>query len=140
MAFVPMFLFASMYAQIALGQDASEAGLYMMIFFAGFATASQWGGRILDARGARPAVVPGAVMAAAGYTLWASQPPDLDLGNQWYYIVLAGAGTGLMLGPSSTDAVNRAARTSYGEVTQRRARAAGHDPGPPGQGKDRVVA
>jgi hypothetical protein len=30
---------------------------------------------------------------------------------------LTGAGIGLMLGPSSTDAVNRAPRTSYGEVT-----------------------
>jgi hypothetical protein len=30
---------------------------------------------------------------------------------------LAGAGTGLVLGPASTDAVNRAPQTSYGEVT-----------------------
>lgn len=30
---------------------------------------------------------------------------------------MAGAGVGLMLGPASTDAVNRAPRTSYGEVT-----------------------
>jgi hypothetical protein len=31
--------------------------------------------------------------------------------------VMAGAGTGLVLGPASTDAVNRAPQTSYGEVT-----------------------
>jgi hypothetical protein len=31
--------------------------------------------------------------------------------------VLAGAGMGFMLGPSSTDAVNRASRLSYGEAT-----------------------
>ena len=46
--FIPFFFFASMYAQIGLGQSASEAGLFLLIFFAGFATASQWGGRLLD--------------------------------------------------------------------------------------------
>ena len=117
MAFVPLFFFASLYAQIALGQDASEAGLYLLIFFAGFATAAQISGRILDSRGARPAVVPGCLLAAIGFALWARTLPDLDLNTQWPFIVLTGAGIGLMLGPSSTDAVNRAPRTSYGEVT-----------------------
>src|SRR3954451_20531025 len=46
-AFVPLFFFASMYAQISLGESASETGLYLLIFFAGFATASQWGGKAL---------------------------------------------------------------------------------------------
>ncbi len=46
--FIPLFFFASMYAQISLGESASETGLYLLIFFAGFATASQWGGQ--DAR------------------------------------------------------------------------------------------
>jgi EmrB/QacA subfamily drug resistance transporter len=117
MAFVPLFFFASLYAQLSLGQSASETGLYLLIFFAGFATASQFGGRILDSRGARPAVVPGCLIAAIGFALWAWRLPDQDLNNQWYFIVLAGAGMGLILGPVSTDAVNRAPRTSYGEVT-----------------------
>ena len=51
--FVPLFFFASMYAQISLGESASETGLYLLIFFAGFATASQWGGQ--DARQGRGA-------------------------------------------------------------------------------------
>ncbi len=115
--FLPMFFFASLYAQIGLEQSASETGLYLLIFFAGFATASQFGGRLLDQRGARVAVVPGCLLAAIGFALWAWRLPDLDLNNQWYFIVLAGAGIGLLLGPSSTDAVNRAPSTSYGEVT-----------------------
>ena len=117
MAFVPLFFFSSLYAQIGLEQSASEAGLYLLIFFGGFASAAQIGGRILDKRGARPSVVPGAIIAAVGFGLWAQQLPDLDLNNQWYWIVMTGAGMGLMLGPLSTDAVNRAPRTSYGEVT-----------------------
>ena len=51
--FVPLFFFASMYAQISLGESASETGLYLLIFFAGFAIASQWGGKILDQSRAR---------------------------------------------------------------------------------------
>ena len=115
--FIPLFFFASMYSQISLGYDASNAGLYLLIFFAGFATASQIGGRILDTRGARPAVVLGCAVAAVGFALWANKLPDLDLDTQWPFIVLAGAGVGLILGPANTDAINRAPRTSYGEAT-----------------------
>ena len=45
----------------------------------------------LDERGARPAVVLGCAVAAVGFWLWGSQLPDLDFGNQWYYLALAGA-------------------------------------------------
>ena len=117
MAFVPMFLFASEYAQISLGYDADNAGLFLLVFFSGFATAAQFGGRILDTRGARPSVVVGTIVSAVGFFLWAHQMPDLDFSNQWYWVALAGAGMGLVLGPVSTDAVNRAPQTSYGEVT-----------------------
>jgi MFS family permease len=115
--FVPLFFFSSLYSQISLGYDASNAGLYLLIFFTGFATASQIGGRVLDTRGARPSVVVGCAMAAIGFALWAGQLPDLDLSSQWPWIVLGGAGVGLVLGPANTDAINRAPRTSYGEAT-----------------------
>ena len=118
-AFVPLFFFASTYSQISLGWQASEAGLYLLIFFAGFGTASQWGGKILDSRGARPALVLGSLIAAVGFALWASKLTDLDggVGAQWPFIVLTGVGIGLVLSPASTDAVNRAPNTSYGEAT-----------------------
>lgn len=115
--FVPLFFFASMYAQISLGESASETGLYLLIFFAGFATASQWGGRILDRVGARQSVVLGCAVAAVGFALWAHSLPDLSVSSQWYYIVLAGAGVGLVLGPANTDALNRLPASHYGEAT-----------------------
>ena len=115
--FVPLFFFASTYAQISLGDSASNAGLYLLTFFAGFAIAAQVGGRILDERGSRPAVVAGSAIAAIGFYLWAHEMPGLNYDDQWTYIVVAGAGVGLVLGPSNTDAVNRAPRTSYGEAT-----------------------
>ncbi len=116
-AFVPVFFFASVYSAISLGYNANSAGLYLLVFFAGFAPAAQIGGRILDSRGAKPALLAGSVIGAAGFGLWAVKVTDLQLGAQWYAIVLAGAGIGLLLGPSSTDAVNRAIGASYGEVT-----------------------
>jgi len=115
--FVPLFFFASMYAQISLGESASETGLYLLIFFAGFFVSTQWGGRILDARGARPTVVLGCLVAAAGFALWAREMPELSVGSQWPFMVLAGAGVGLVLSPANTDAMNRVPRSRYGEAT-----------------------
>jgi EmrB/QacA subfamily drug resistance transporter len=115
--FIPFFFFASVYAQAALGYSATNAGLFLLVFFGGFATASQWGGRIVDRRGARPAVVLGCAVSAVGFYLWGRQLADLDFGSQWYWVVMAGAGLGLVLGPVSTDALNRAPGAGYGEVT-----------------------
>ena len=115
--FVPLFFFASMYAQISLGESASETGLYLLIFFAGFATASQWGGKMLDKVGARPSVVLGCAVAAVGFFLWGRSLTELSVGDQWYFIVIAGAGVGLVLSPANTDALNRVPRSRYGEAT-----------------------
>jgi MFS family permease len=115
--FIPFFFFASIYAQVSLGDSASDAGLYIMYFFLGFVVAAQIGGRILDKRGARPAVVIGSALGAVGFYLLAGKLTDLSLHDQRAYVIMAGAGIGLMLGTASTDAVNRAPSTSYSEVT-----------------------
>ena len=44
LVFVPVFFFASEYAQIALDKTASQAGLYLLYFFLGFVVMSQIGG------------------------------------------------------------------------------------------------
>jgi len=116
-AFVPFFFFASVYAQAALGKSASDAGFYIMYFFLGFVILAQVGGKMLDNRGARLPVVLGPAISAVGFYLLAGKLTNLSLGAQWPYIMLAGAGIGLMLGVASTDAVNRASKSSYGEVT-----------------------
>ncbi len=117
LAFVPVFFFASEYAQISLGKTASEAGLFLLYFFIGFVIAAQIGGRMLDRGGAKRPVVLGCVLAAVGFWLWAGKVTGLSFDKQQWYIILAGAGVGFMLGPASTDAVNRASRLSYGEAT-----------------------
>lgn len=116
-AFIPVFFFASVYSQVALGYDANNAGLYLLVVFAGFAPAAQVGGRILDTRGAKPALLLGSLLGTAGFALWAWRVTELSLGDQWWCIVMAGAGMGLLVGPASTDATNRAIDASYGEVT-----------------------
>jgi EmrB/QacA subfamily drug resistance transporter len=116
-AFVPFFFFASVYAQISLREDASEASLYLLYFFIGFATMAQVGGRLLDRGGARRPIVIGSAVAAVGFYLLAGKLTGLSLGAQTIYIIIAGGGMGLMLGPASTDAVNRAPSSAYSEAT-----------------------
>ena len=115
--FVPFFFFGSVYAQVALGLTASHAGEYILYFFLGFVILAQVGGRILDRRGAKPAVVWGSAIAAVGFYLLAGKLTHLSLHAQWPYVMIAGGGIGLMLGTASTDAVNRAPSSSYSEVT-----------------------
>ncbi len=117
LVFVPVFFFASEYAQIALGKSASQAGLYLLYFFIGFVVTSQIGGRMLDRVGAKRPVVFGCALGAVGFALWAGKVTQLNFGSQVWYVILAGAGLGLMLTPASTDAVNRATTLSYGEAT-----------------------
>ncbi|MFZ0377895.1 MAG: MFS transporter, partial [Solirubrobacteraceae bacterium] len=115
--FVPFFFFASVYSQVSLGKNSSQAGLYLLYFFLGYVIASQVGGRILDRRGARPAIVFGCAISAVGFLLLAGKLTDLSLNKQWLYVAIAGAGIGLMLTPASTDAVNRAPSAAYSEAT-----------------------
>jgi MFS family permease len=117
MAFIPVFFFASIYAQVALGKNASQAGLYLLYFFLGFVAAAQIGGRMLDRGGAKRPVVLGCVIAAVGFWLWARRVTGLDFSKQIWFVIIAGFGLGMMLGQANTDAVNRASRLSYGEAT-----------------------
>jgi EmrB/QacA subfamily drug resistance transporter len=117
LAFIPVFFFASEYAQIALGKSPSDAGVFLLYFFIGFVIAAQIGGRMLDREGAKRPVVLGCVLGAVGFWLWGGEVTSLSFSAQQWYIVMAGAGMGFMLGPASTDAVNRASRLSYGEAT-----------------------
>jgi EmrB/QacA subfamily drug resistance transporter len=117
LVFIPVFFFASEYAQLSLGKSPTQASLVLLYFFLGFVIAAQIGGRMLDRVGAKRPVVLGCALAAVGFWLWAGKVTGLSFDSQEWYVVLAGAGMGFMLGPATTDAVNRASRLSYGEAT-----------------------
>ncbi len=70
--FIPVFFFASEYAQIALGKTASRA-LVLLYFFIGFVIASQIGGRMLDRIGAKRPVVLGCTLAAVSLAILGGQ-------------------------------------------------------------------
>jgi EmrB/QacA subfamily drug resistance transporter len=114
--FVPVFFFSSLYSQISLGYSVGNAGLYMAVFFGGFALGSRRGGDLVDKIGAKRPVIIGAALAVAGFIVWGMQATDLSLGSQWYGIVMAGAGVGLVVSPSNTDAINRVPAANRGEA------------------------
>src|ERR1700753_887886 len=99
LTFVPIFFFASEYAQISLGKTASNAGVFLLYFFIGFVIAAQIGGRMLDRAGAKRPVVLGCALAAVGFFLWAGKVTGLRSGSQVIWIIVGGAGMGLILGP-----------------------------------------
>jgi EmrB/QacA subfamily drug resistance transporter len=117
MTFIPVFFFASIYGQIALAEKPAKASLLILYFFLGFVVCAQIGGRMLDRIGARRPVILGCVIAAVGFYLWAGKSTDLSASAQTWYIVLAGAGLGFMLGQANTDAINQASSYAYGEAT-----------------------
>src|SRR5215469_6124292 len=117
MAFIPVFFFAALYGQIALAEKATTSSLLILYFFIGFVICAQIGGRMLDRIGAKRPVVLGCVLAAVGFGLWASKATDLHVGAQVVFIIVAGAGMGLMLGQANTAAINRVSRYSCGEAT-----------------------
>jgi hypothetical protein len=116
-AFVPFFFFASMYAQASLGESASAAGTLLLAFFGGCVVAAQIGGRSFDARGAKPAVMLGCALSAAGFLLWGATLTRLDLDAQLPWLILAGAGFGFIIGPAGADALSRAPHAGPGAVS-----------------------
>lgn len=117
MTFVPIFFFMSMYAQVVLGYSSQDAGLFLMWYFIGFVVTSQAGGALLDRYGSKASLIIGSAIGAIGYAGWAFQSTVMQAGAITPWIVVAGAGLGFIVGPASTDAVNRAIDASYGEVT-----------------------
>ena len=90
--------------QVALAGRA----VILLYFFIGFV--DRRADRRADARPDR-GQAPGRarlLLGAVGFYLWAGKVTDLSFSAQQWYIILAGAGMGFMLGPASTDAVNRA--------------------------------
>ena len=57
------------------------------------------------------------MLAAVGLHLWATHVTSLSVSHQVAFIVLTGAGMGLLLGQANTDALNHAPSDAYGEAT-----------------------
>ncbi|MFG1621989.1 MFS transporter [Kribbella sp. NPDC049227] len=117
MAFVPVVYFLSLYASVSLGLGAGGTSQLMLRFFLGYLIAAQLGGRVFDRYGAKSTILLGCVVGAAGFLWWATQVTTLSVDAQKLPLLVAGAGIGLLLGPSSADAVSRGSDASYGAIT-----------------------
>ena len=121
-AFVPVFFFLSVYAQVSQGQTGSSAGLILLKFFIGFLVGSRFGGKLFDQAGAKRVLLIGGAVGAAGFCWLASTLTDLPVSSnffnsQFWPIAVAGAGIGYMFAATSTDMIDRSIDASYGETT-----------------------
>ena len=80
LVFIPVFFFASEYAQIALGKTASQAGLYPARTSSSASSSRRRSAAgCSTARGAKRPVVLGCALGAVGFWLWGGKVTDLEL-------------------------------------------------------------
>lgn len=123
MAFIPIFFFISVYAQISLGLSVNTTGILLLEFFIGFVIASRYGGQLFDKHGARKPLLLGGAIGTVAFAWWASKLNELQDGGaffnspQFWPTVLAGVGLGLMFSAAATDIANRGGAKAYGAST-----------------------
>lgn len=120
-AWLSIFLFGSMYFQIAVGQPPSQAGFSILTVFYPFFITSRIGGSMFDAAGAKKPVVIGLVLTAVGMAMWAHEATALKHLNVLWGQLVTGAGLGFVMSAINTDALNRiggAARGAASGVVQ----------------------
>ena len=102
-----VFFFGSMYFQIAVGQQPTQAGFSILTMFYSFFVAARIGGGWMDKYGAKKPVVIGFLLGAIGMVVWAGNLSNLSHGATLWGMLITGAGFGLIFSPLNTDALNR---------------------------------
>ncbi len=102
-----VFFFGSMYFQVAVGQEPTQAGFSILTMFYSFFVAARIGGGWMDKFGAKKPVVTGFLLGTIGMIVWAGQLSELSHPETLIGMLLTGAGFGLVFSPLNTDALNR---------------------------------
>jgi EmrB/QacA subfamily drug resistance transporter len=102
-----VFFFGSMYFQVAVGQDPTQAGFSILTMFYSFFVASRIGGGWMDKGGAKKPVSIGFLLGAIGMVVWAGNLSELSPSATLWGMLITGAGFGLCFSPLNTDALNR---------------------------------
>ncbi|HEX4670260.1 MAG TPA: MFS transporter [Solirubrobacterales bacterium] len=102
-----VFFFGSMYFQIAVGQEPTEAGFSILTMFYSFFVASRIGGGWMDKFGPKRPVSIGFLLGTIGMIVWAGELTELSRSETPIGMLLTGAGFGLVFSPLNTDALNR---------------------------------
>jgi EmrB/QacA subfamily drug resistance transporter len=102
-----VFFFGSMYFQVAVGQEPTEAGFSILTMFYSFFVAARIGGGWMDKFGPKKPVAVGFLLGTIGMIVWAGELSDLSRSETLIGMLLTGAGFGLVFSPLNTDALNR---------------------------------
>jgi EmrB/QacA subfamily drug resistance transporter len=102
-----VFFFGSMYFQIAVGQEPTQAGFSILTMFYSFFVAARVGGGWMDKFGAKKPVSIGFLLGTIGMVVWAGELSNLSHAETLVGMLLTGAGFGLVFSPLNTDALNR---------------------------------
>jgi EmrB/QacA subfamily drug resistance transporter len=112
-----VFFFGSIYFQVSVGQEPSQAGFSILTMFYSFFIASRIGGGMVDKIGAKHPVTLGLAGIAIGMALWASELSDLSASGTLPGMLVTGAGFGLALSSLNTDALDRAPADIRGQAS-----------------------
>ncbi len=110
-------LYGSLYLQDLLGLGPIRTGLAVLVFIIPFAGAAQIGGRWYDAYGVRRPVLVGLSIAVVGLAGWTAALPTLGYAWQVPGMLVTGAGLGLAMSPTNTDALGRIEATQRNQAS-----------------------
>jgi EmrB/QacA subfamily drug resistance transporter len=102
-----VFFFGSVYFQVAVQQQPTEAGFSILTMFYSFFVAARIGGKWMDKWGAKKPVALGLAAGTVGMLLWASELDGLSRSATLAGMLVTGAGFGLVFSPLNADALNR---------------------------------
>jgi EmrB/QacA subfamily drug resistance transporter len=102
-----VFFFGSLYFQVAVGQEPTQAGFAILTMFYTFFIASRVGGGWMDRYGPKKPVVIGFLVGAIGMVVWGGELSELSHGATLAGMLITGAGFGLIFSPLNADALNR---------------------------------
>jgi EmrB/QacA subfamily drug resistance transporter len=112
-----VFFFGSVYFQVAVNQNPTEAGFSILTMFYSFFVAARIGGKWMDKFGAKKPVALGFAAGAVGMILWASELDGLSRSATLAGMLVTGAGFGLVFSPLNADALNRLPDAMRGQAS-----------------------
>jgi EmrB/QacA subfamily drug resistance transporter len=112
-----VFFFGSVYFQVAVQQDPTEAGFSILTMFYSFFVAARIGGKWMDKWGAKKPVALGFAAGTVGMILWASELDGLSRSATLAGMLVTGAGFGLVFSPLNADALNRLPDAMRGQAS-----------------------
>jgi EmrB/QacA subfamily drug resistance transporter len=102
-----VFFFGSVYFQVAVGQEPTQAGYSILTMFYSFFVAARIGGAWMDQSGAKKPVSIGFLLGGIGMVVWGGNLSELSQSATLWGMLITGAGFGLVFSPLNADALNR---------------------------------